>query len=87
MRQTPNRYEHSAATDELLRKLFMQAKAQFGSAIKSFWFYDGNLCPACDKQIFKDARKNPCTQTAVHAAIEQNLIAAYHLHLKKLDAR
>ena len=27
--------------------LFTQAKAQFGNAVKSFWFYDGDLCPAC----------------------------------------
>jgi hypothetical protein len=25
----------------------MQAKAQFGDAIKSFWFYDGDFCPGC----------------------------------------
>jgi hypothetical protein len=24
-----------------------EAKAQFGSAVKSFWFYDGDLCPGC----------------------------------------
>jgi hypothetical protein len=125
MRQTSNRHERSAATDKLLHKLYTQAKAQFGSAVKSFWFYDGDLCPACNqreidlmkikgkealslnafiyrengtligyflcaacaKQVFKDARKNPYTETAVHVAIEQNLIAAYHLHLKKMETR
>ncbi|HSK86904.1 MAG TPA: hypothetical protein VK880_01005 [Anaerolineales bacterium] len=33
--------------DKLLNTLFTQAKAQFGNAVKSFWFYDGELCPGC----------------------------------------
>jgi hypothetical protein len=33
--------------NELLNKLYMQAKAQFGDAVKSYWFYDGDKCPAC----------------------------------------
>jgi len=36
-----------ASADRLLSAMFMQAKAQFGDAIKSFWFYDGDLCPGC----------------------------------------
>jgi len=39
--------ENRAVIDEILGKLYTQAKAQFGNAIKSFWFYDGDLCPAC----------------------------------------
>jgi len=39
--------ESKAAADELLSVMFRQAKAQFGDAIKSFWFYDGDLCPGC----------------------------------------
>jgi hypothetical protein len=35
------------AADELLNTLFRQAKAQFGDAVKSFWFYEGDLCPGC----------------------------------------
>ncbi len=38
---------NTAALDHLMDKLFMQAKTQFGAAIKLFWFYDGDLCPAC----------------------------------------
>jgi hypothetical protein len=46
------------AADQILSTLFTQAKAQFGDAIKSFWFYDGDLCPGClarpiDKMKFK----------------------------------
>jgi len=33
--------------DKLLNILFTQAKAQFGDTVKSFWFYDGELCPSC----------------------------------------
>jgi hypothetical protein len=52
MKSKPNRHNKSAddtkaAADGLLNTLFKQAKAQFGDAVKSFWFYDGDLCPAC----------------------------------------
>ena len=52
MKSRPRRHHKSAddtkaAADELLNTLFTQAKAQFGDAVKSFWFYDGDLCPAC----------------------------------------
>ena len=33
--------------DEVLDMMFTQAKARFGNALKSFWFYDGDLCPGC----------------------------------------
>jgi hypothetical protein len=36
---------------ELLDLLFRQAQMQFGSAIKSRWFYDGDDCPGCRKPI------------------------------------
>jgi hypothetical protein len=36
--------------------------------------------------IFRDAEKNPYTQTSVHAEIERNLISAYLCHINKLDA-
>ncbi len=39
--------DSKAAADQLLNTLFTRAKAQFGDAVKSFWFYDGDLCPAC----------------------------------------
>jgi hypothetical protein len=38
---------YQTKTGRLLTKLFSKAKAQFGDAIKSFWFYEGDLCPAC----------------------------------------
>ena len=52
MKSRPRRHHKSAddnkaAADKLLNTLFTQAKAQFGDAVKSFWFYDGDLCPAC----------------------------------------
>jgi hypothetical protein len=36
-----------AAANELMKAMFEHGKRQFGSAVKSFWFYDGDLCPAC----------------------------------------
>ena len=37
--------------DALLGQMFFQAQAQFGDAIKSYWFYDGAGCPACGLPI------------------------------------
>lgn len=34
-----------------LAELFARAKAQFGGAAKSFWFYDGDACPGCQGEI------------------------------------
>jgi hypothetical protein len=39
--------ENIAAVDDIMDMLFTQAKAQFGAAVKAFWFYDGDLCPGC----------------------------------------
>ena len=36
-----------AEADKLLGLMLAQGKAQFGDAVKSFWFYDGDFCPAC----------------------------------------
>ena len=52
MKSRPTRHdklsdENRAMIDDILGKLFTQAKAQFGNAVKSFWFHDGGLCPAC----------------------------------------
>jgi hypothetical protein len=124
MQPKSNRVNKSAnQAEELLGKFFAQAKLQFGDAIKSYWFYDGDLCPACNRrpigaikfkgkdalslnafiyrqrgvligyllcetcagQIFRDAKKNPYTQTPLHAEIERNLIAAYLAHPGKLN--
>lgn len=35
----------------LLDQLFGQAQMQFGSAIKSRWFHDGDACPGCGRKI------------------------------------
>jgi hypothetical protein len=35
----------------LLDQLFRQAQMQFGSAIKSRWFYDRDDCPGCGQEI------------------------------------
>jgi len=33
--------------DRILELMFSQGKAQFGDTMKSFWLYDGDLCPGC----------------------------------------
>jgi hypothetical protein len=33
--------------EDMLAQLFTRAKAQFGDAVRGFWFYDGDPCPGC----------------------------------------
>lgn len=39
--------ETTAMIEDIMEKMFAQARAQFGNAIKAFWFYNGDLCPGC----------------------------------------
>ncbi len=51
MQQESNNSKKSTEmANEMLGALFAQAKAQFGNAVQSFWFYDGDLCPACNQR-------------------------------------
>ncbi len=34
-----------------LAQMFLQAQAQFGDAVKAFWFYDDDDCPGCRREI------------------------------------
>lgn len=52
MRSRPRRHKKSdgdakASADEVLGIMFKQAQAQFGDAVKSFWFYEDDFCPGC----------------------------------------
>jgi len=40
-------HDSKAEIDRILSLMFKQAKMQFGDAVKSFWFYEGDLCPGC----------------------------------------
>ncbi|MBU0510337.1 MAG: hypothetical protein KJ638_01375 [Chloroflexi bacterium] len=37
--------------NDLMAQMFQQAKAQFGKAIKAYWFNDGDACPGCGSEI------------------------------------
>lgn len=37
--------------DDLLAQMFRQAQAQFGDAIKDYWFNNNDACPGCGKEI------------------------------------
>jgi hypothetical protein len=39
--------ESQRYAQETLKRLFEQAKLQFGDAAKGFWFYEDELCPGC----------------------------------------
>ncbi len=36
---------------EMMDQLFFQSQIRFGSAVKSRWFYDGDACPGCGKEV------------------------------------
>jgi len=73
--------EGSTAADELLNKLYMQAKAQFGAAVKSFWFYDGDLCPACTQSPIGVMKYKGKDALAINAFIyrERGVLIGYFL--------
>jgi hypothetical protein len=39
--------ERQAYAHEALKKMFKQAKVQFGDEARGFWFYEDELCPGC----------------------------------------
>lgn len=63
MPSKPNKYgkqsnDSKLEADRIREMMIAQGKAQFGAAFKSFWFYDGDVCPGClarpvDKMKFK----------------------------------
>jgi len=48
-RSRPDKSHNASQTaaEGIMDALYMQGKALYGDAVKSFWFYDGDLCPAC----------------------------------------
>ncbi len=36
--------------NDALAQMFLQAHAQFGDAVKSYWFNDSGICPGCGRQ-------------------------------------
>lgn len=36
-----------AAAEQMLEMMLAQGRRQWGNAVKSSWFYDGDLCPGC----------------------------------------
>ena len=38
-------------TQQTMAQMFAQARAQFGDAVKSFWFNDSEICPGCGRKV------------------------------------
>ena len=38
-------------TIDILSQMYQQAKAQFGNALKAYWFNDSDVCPGCGREI------------------------------------
>ena len=66
--------------DAMLAQLYAQARAQFGAAIKGYWFYQPDPCPGCRREI--DAIKGKGQQgISLNAFIyrEQGILIGYFL--------
>ena len=73
--------EGKSAVDEILNKMFMQAKAQFGDAVKAFWFYEDDLCPACTQRPIGVVKFKGRDALAINAFIyrERGVLIGYLL--------
>jgi hypothetical protein len=73
--------EGKSAVDEILSKMFTQAKAQFGDAVKAFWFYEDDLCPACTQRLIGVVKFKGKDALAVNAFIyrERGVLIGYFL--------
>jgi hypothetical protein len=70
----------------------MEYKGQTALSLNAFIYRERGvlighfLCEVCAKQVLRSAKVNPYHQTSIRAEIERNLIAAYHNHIKNIDA-
>ena len=67
--------------DEMLGKLYAQAKAQFGDAIQSYWFYNGDRCPPCSQRPVGIIKVNDKSALSLNAFIyrERGVLIGYLL--------
>jgi len=68
--------------DDLMNTFFAQAKAQFCSVIKSYWFYDGAICPGCSRPtdgMVKFKGKNALSLNAYIIYRERGVLIGYLL--------
>ena len=65
---------------ELLDGLYVQAKLQFGTAIRSRWLYDGDGCPGCGS-VIKGMKWKKKNALSINAFIyrEHGVLIAYLL--------
>lgn len=41
----------NAQAEAILAQMLATAKAQFGNAVRSSWFYTGDTCPGCGRRV------------------------------------
>ena len=76
-----NKDEGKAALDAIVDKMFRQAKAQFGDAVKSSWLNDGDLCPGCAKNPIGAMKYKGKNALSINAFIyrERGVLIGYFL--------
>ena len=82
MRSKPfrrDRDEGKTVLDGIINKMFRQARAQFGSAVKSSWLYDGGLCPGCARNLVGALKRKGEKTLSVNAFIyrERGVLIGY----------
>jgi hypothetical protein len=67
--------------DALLAELFTRAKAQFGAAVKSYWFYGGDTCPGCGSRQIEPLKHKGKDALSLNAFIyrERGVLIGYLL--------
>jgi len=73
--------EGKAVLDEIVNKMFRQAKAQFGDVVKSSWLYVGDLCPGCAKNPIDAMKYKGKDALSINAFIyrERGVLIGYFL--------
>lgn len=62
---------------------YMKVKGENALSLNAFIYRERGvligylLCSRCAKQVFRDNKRNPGQETALHDKIEQNLVQAY----------
>ncbi len=66
--------------EDVLMQMFTQAHAQFGDAIKAYWFHDSDACPGCGRRI-KPFRNKGKVSMSLNAFIyrERGVLIGYFL--------
>ncbi|HFC11375.1 MAG TPA: hypothetical protein ENJ56_00925 [Anaerolineae bacterium] len=66
--------------EAVMSEMFMQAHAQFGDAIKAYWFYDEDGCPGCGREVkVADFEGKPAVSLNAYIYRKRGILIGYML--------